>query len=358
LPLGAAPTFGSVNRLRPVEAYVSLNLSNWQLSFGQQSLWWGPDRSTAFILSNNAEAMPMLRLSRVSPLEIPLLGAVRSDFFISRDGGARFLRLGPSFVLTGDAGRALNDQPYIYGFNFSFKPTPNFEFGLGLSSMIAGLGRPFNLRTFAHSFSERGNNQSVDPGDRRTEFNFSYRIPGLRNWLTLYADGFAEDEPLPLFYPRRSAMNPGVYLAKLPGMRKLDLRLEGVYSNPPGFRPPAAYYFNQHYADGYRNYGQIIGSWVGRQGSGGQASSTYWFTARNKLSVTYRKVDVDKAFLQGGNMDDISGSITWMVRPGIEFSAMSQYERWRFPLLAPGEKNDVATSFQIRLFPNRRAGSE
>jgi hypothetical protein len=358
LPFGSAPTFGSVSRLRPVEAYVSLNLSNWQLSFGQQSLWWGPDRSTAFILSNNAEAMPMLRLSRVSPLQIPLLGSVRSDFFLSRVGGARYVRLGHAFVLDGDAGHTLHDQPYIYGFNFSFKPTQNFEFGLGLTSMIAGTGRPLNLETFVHSFSSRGNNQAVDPGDRRTEFNFSYRIPGLRNWLTLYADGFAEDEPLPLLYPRRSAMSPGVYLAKFPGMRKLDFRAEGVYTNLPGLRPPAAYYSNQHYADGYRNYGQIIGSWIGRQGSGGQASSTYWFTARNKLSVNYRKVVVDKAFVQGGRMDDISGSVTWLLRPGIEFSAMSQYERWKFPVLAPGARSDVATSFEIRLFPKRRVGSE
>jgi hypothetical protein len=356
LPVGSAPTFGTTNRVRPIEAYVSLNLSNWQLSFGQQSLWWGPERSNALLISNNAEAMPMLRLSRVSPLEVPLLGAVRAEAFLSRDGGARFLRLGPDFVLTGDANHSLNDQPYIWGANMSFKPTENFEFGMGLTSMIAGLGRPLNLRTFLHSFSSRGNNQPVDPGDRRTEFNFSYRIPKLRNWLTLYADGLSEDEPLPLLYPRRSAMSPGVYLSRIPGAQKLDLRVEGVYTNLPGLRLPAYYYENEHYADGYRNYGQIIGSWIGRQGSGGTASSTYWFSARNKATVSYRTMNVDKSFLLGGHIADLSGSVTWMIRPRVEFTISCQYESWKFPLLASSPRSDVATTFGIRVFPNMRIG--
>ena len=358
LPLASAPTFGSVSRLRPVEAYAALNFSNWQLSFGQQSLWWGPNRSTALVMSNNAEAMPMLRLERVSPLNVPLLGAVRADFFLARVGGARYVHLTRAMVLNGDAGHTLDPQPNVWGAFASFKPTENFEFGLGLTSMMAGFGRPLNLKTFLHSLSSKGANQPVDPGDRRTEVDFSYRIPGLRNWLTLYAQGFAEDEPLPLFYPRRSDMNTGVYLAKIPGMRKLDLRVEGVYSNLPNLRQQGISYANLHYADGYRNYGQIIGSWIGRQGSGGQASSTYWFSARNKATVTYRKLVADKSFLEGGHLDDFSGSITWLLRPNLEFSAMSQYERQNFPLLSAGPRSDVATSFEIRLFPKRRMGSD
>ncbi len=356
LPPGSAPVFRTTNRFRPIEAYATLNFSDWQLSFGQQSLWWGPGRSTGLALSNNAEAMPMVRLTRVSALKVPLLGAVRADTFISRVGGARFVRLGPAFVLTGTAGRSLEKQPYIWGANISFSPTENLEFGMGLTSMIAGLGRPLNLKTWVHSFSSSGNNQAIDPGDRRTEFNFSYRIPGLRNWLTLYADGLAEDEPLPLLYPRRSAINPGVYLSKLPGLPKLDLRAEGVYTNLPGLRHPSFFYFNTHYADGYRNYGQVIGSWIGRQGSGGQATSTYWFSARNNVSVSYRRLVADKSYLQGGQMNDFSGTVTWMVRPGVEVSAMTQYERWKFPVLALGAQSDVSASIQIRVFPKARAG--
>ena len=109
---------------------------------------------------------------------------------------------------------------------------------------------------------------------------------------------------------------------------------------------------------GYTNYGQIFGSWVGRQGTAVTATGTYWASARNKISASYRKQVNDKVFLQGGALDDFSGSITWLLRPGIEFSATSQYERWNFPLLAAGNRSDVATSFGVSFFPeaHSRAG--
>ncbi len=74
--------------------------------------------------------------------------------------------------------------------------------------------------------------------------------------------------------------DPGVYLPSLPKIRKLDFRMEGGYTNLPKLTYPAYYYANAHYIQGYTNYGQIIGSWIGRQGSGGQISSTYWFSGQ------------------------------------------------------------------------------
>jgi hypothetical protein len=43
-----------------------------------------------------------------------------------------------------------------------------------------------------------------------------------------------------------------------------------------------------------------------------------------------------------------------MLRPGIEVSAMAQYEWWNFPLLASGAQSNVAASFQLRFFPMAR----
>src|ERR1700679_4267369 len=102
--------------------------------------------------------------------------------------------------------------------------------------------------------------------------------------------------------------------------------MEGAYTNLPKLADQAYFYSNAHYPQGYTNYGQILGSWIGRQGSGGQASSTYWFSARNKATVSYRKMVADKSFLQGGNLNDISASTTWMVHRGVELSAIGQYE--------------------------------
>jgi hypothetical protein len=170
----------------------------------------------------------------------------------------------------------------------------------------------------------------------------------------VYSEGFAYDDPLQGKFLARYALDPGIYLPQLPGARRLDLRVEGVYTNLPGLKDQAYFYANAHYPQGYTNYGQILGSWIGRQGSGGAASSTYWFSARNKATVGYRKVIADKSFLNGGMLEDFSGSITWMLRPGIELSATSQYETWKFPLLAAGPRSDTSTSFGIRVFPKTR----
>ncbi len=215
-----------------------------------------------------------------------------------------------------------------------------------------------NLETFLHTFSILGNAQPVDPGKRATEFNFYYHVPKLRKWLVLYSEAFAYDNPLEGKFLARYAMDPGIYLPQLPGLRNMDLRIEGVNTNLPGLTDQAYFYANAHYVQGYTNYGQIFGSWVGRQGTAVTATGTYWASARNKISASYRKQVNDKVFLQGGALDDFSGSITWLLRPGIEFSATSQYERWNFPLLAAGNRSDVATSFGVSFFPeaHSRAG--
>jgi Capsule assembly protein Wzi len=362
LPFGWNLRFGTTSRIRPIEAYASLNLSNWQISFGQQSLWWGPDRTTSLILSTNGAAMPMLRLDRVRPTRLPwilgLLGPIHFDFFLARQGGIHYVGLGPTFTLYGNASQPLIPPPYLWGIAVSIKPTENFELGLAHTTIFAGYGRPLTLGTFIHSFSTTGNAQAVDPGKRVTEFNLEYHLPGLRRSLVFYTEGMAWDDPLQGKFVGRYAMSPGIYIPRLAGFKKLDLRMEGAYTNLPKLPYQAYFYANAHYPQGYTNYGQIIGSWIGRQGSGGQASSTWWFSARNKATVSYRKLSSDKSFLQGGNQSDFSGTMTWMVRPGIELSAMSQYERWKFPLLGTGAKSNFTNSFGIQIFPKARARSE
>ncbi|MGA2807897.1 MAG: capsule assembly Wzi family protein [Terracidiphilus sp.] len=361
IPFGWNLRFGTTDRLRPVEAYASANFANWQISFGQQALWWGPDRSTSLILSNNAEAMPMLRIARAKPIKVPgvlgFVGPVHFDFFFSREGGVHYVGLGPEFILHGSASQALTPPPYMWGVAFSVKPTANFELGFAHTTIFAGYGRPLNLKTFLHTFSINGNVQAVDPGKRTTEFNAAYHPPGLRR-VVVYNELYAYDNPIAGRFLAFYAMDPGIYIPKIPGLRQLDIRMEGVYTNLPGEHDAAYFYANAHYPQGYTNYGQILGSWIGRQGDGGKVSSSYWFSARNKATFSYRKMTSDKSFLQGGNLSDISGNMTWMVRSGIELSAVGQFEHWKFPLLSIGPRSNFTTTLEVRIFPKARIGSE
>jgi membrane-associated phospholipid phosphatase len=358
LPVNSVPTFGESSRLRTVEAYAGLNLANWQLTFGQQSLWWGVNRTTSLLLSNNAEAIPMLRVERMSPLRLPLLGPVSMSGFLGRLGAHRYLRLGPDFVLYGDGIHDVDPQPYIWGANVAFKPTSNLELGFSMTSVFAGHGRPLTLQTFFHSFSQHGNIQQVEPGNRAPMMSASYRLPKLRNYVTLYADLMSETQPFPLYHPLESALNAGIYLPHVPRIKNLDFRCEGLYTNIPGRNASNnSYYVNFHYAEGDRNYGQLYTSWIGRGGNGGQASTTYWFSARNQATLSYRRMVSNQTLIKGGNVNDVSGNFTWMLRPHIEIAASLQYERWNFPELNPGPRSNLATTIEIRVWPKLRAAA-
>jgi Capsule assembly protein Wzi/PAP2 superfamily len=357
LPINSVPTFGQTSRLRSVEAYAGLNLADWQITFGQQALWWGANRSTSILLSNNAEAMPMLRVDRVTPLHVPLFGPVTVSGFLARVGGTRYLRLGPNFVLYGDGIHNVDPQPYIWGANIAFKPTSNLELGFSITTIFAGHGLPLTLHTFFHTFSQRGNIQPVEPGGRRPTMSAAYRLPGFRDSVLLYADWLAEAQPLPLLYPTQSGLNAGVYLSHLPRIRKVDFRCEGIYTNMPGNSTNNLFYVNFHYPNGYRNYGQILGSWIGRGGNGGQASTTYWFSGRNKATVSYRRMVTDPSLLGGGNLHDISGNLSWLVRSKLEVGATVQYERWNFVELNPGPRTNITSMIEFRLWPKLRAAA-
>src|SRR6266446_10495387 len=65
-----ATPISSVNQFQLLDAYVGLNLDNWQVTFGQQSLSWGAGNGGSLTVSNNAPPIKMFRISRISPLQL------------------------------------------------------------------------------------------------------------------------------------------------------------------------------------------------------------------------------------------------------------------------------------------------
>ena len=359
LPLNSVPTFPGMNQFKTIEAYAALNMNGWQMSFGQQALEWGPDADGSLMLSNNAQPITMLRVSRISPFQLPgllaWLGMIRNSVFVGRVDGHTYIR-GPSpeFPLIGNGVTLLNPQPYLWGDKLALKFSPNFELGVTITVMWAGYTRPATLQTWFHTWSSQGNDQAVDPGKRFNGLNFSYRLPGLRNWVTLYADGMANDEPNPIAYPKQSAWNPGLYFPQLPKLHNMDLRVEGIYTNIPDYPGVGRYYANAHYADGYRNDGQVIGSWIGRQGDGIQAWATYWFSAEKKIQISYRRQYNDPVFLDGGGLNDFSATANWLFKKEIQVQPFVQYERLNFPLLSNGPTHNVTAALQITFWPEHK----
>lgn len=358
-----ATAFHAVNQARLLDAYVGLTFDNWQVSFGKQSLWWSPMQSGPLMFSDNAEPINMFRISRVSPFKLPSilgwLGPMRVEWFLGQLTGHEFV-FQTDAGLVGQFDRSLGRQPFLQGQKISLRPTPNFEFSVSTTTVFAGGPGALNWHTFFRSYSiGQGTNGiqggSEDPGDRRSGVDFSYKVPGLRNWLTFYGDAFDEDEFSPLGYPRKSAIEGGIYIPRIPGIPKLDLRLEGGTTAPVDFPTcVGCFYVNNRYPDGsYLNHGSLLGSWLGRGGQGERAWSTYWFSPRNKIQFQFRHQKVDGDYLpQGGTLNDGGVNLEFQVRPAVTLSGSVQYEKWNYPLLAPEAKSNWTTSVGFTFWPH------
>ncbi|MGA2101417.1 MAG: capsule assembly Wzi family protein, partial [Candidatus Sulfotelmatobacter sp.] len=352
----------SVDRGRLLDAYVAMNLSDWQLSFGKQSLWWGPDQGGGMMMSDNADPLTMFRVNRVTPFKLPsifgVLGPMRVEFFLGQYSGYEFM-FTPSGLL-GQYGQSLHPQPIVHGERFSFKPTPNFEFGMSRTTDYGGPDYPLTWHNFLRSVFSTDQTQpgaANKPGSRRSGVDFSYRV---RNGLTFYADGFTEHDTIsPIVGPDVAAWLGGIYIPRLPKLPKRDFRAEGLYTDPPigGNVGSGFFYFNPTWISGFTNAGNLMGNWVGREGQGVQAWTSYWFTPRNKLEFEFRHLKVSHEFIpNGGTLTDAGVHADFWLHSNFSLSAAVQYEAWTYPVISATRQSNVTSSIQLAFWPKPLRG--
>jgi membrane-associated phospholipid phosphatase len=360
---------------RFLDAYVGMNLSDWQVSYGNQSLWWGPSQGGPLMLSDNASPMRMFRVDRVTPFRLPsflgVIGPMRLEGFIGQYSGYDFV-LTPT-GLAGGYGQPVNPQPIDHGERISFKPTSNLEVGLSRTTDYGGPGYPLTVHNFLRSLFSTGNSlpgNPYKPGARRSGLDFSYRLPGLRNAATFYAEGMAQhDEITPLLGPDVACWLAGIYIPSLPVVRKLDLRVEGGYTDPPyaaGDVAHGAFYWDGTWITGFQNAGHLMGSWMGRQGQGAQAWTTYWLRHRNRVQFGFRHQEESRQFVAdgiesngtpvagipaGGNLTDANARAEFWAGSTFSVSAMVQYETWHYPVIALTRQSNVTSSVQLSFWP-------
>lgn len=357
LTLPLANGAGEVNRFDLLEGTVAVNVNNLQLSFGKQSQWLGVGQSGSLLMSDNAEPVLMFKMDTVSPFRIPILskvlGPARFEYFLGQLAGHQFefdetptvpILLGPGNI---------HPQPYLSGYKVSFKPTPNFEFGMGITAQFAGPGLPFTWHNFLRTFYSHTSGTN-NPGKRLSEVDFSYRVPGLEKWLTVYNDALVVDEISPIG-STRATVNPGIYMPQFPKVPRLELRAEGLHEPLTSeFAPGFVYYGLRRFRSGYTNDGNLMGNWIGRAGRGGQGWLTYSFSPRTRFQLGYRLQEVSADFIGGGRDADYSARGDLLLWHNLEFSGFLQYEQWRFPILSPTGQSDVTASFQFTFYPKWR----
>ena len=346
-PIQPATPFSTIDRFRLLDTYVAMKFAGFDWSVGKQSLWWGPQEGGSLLMSNDAEPIWMARLNLSDPFNIPgiskILGPFRMDNYFGSLAGHEF-----------PAG------PYMFGQKISFKPLPDLEVGISRTVIFGGEGHvPVTFGSFWNSFSSF-QNVSVetkfsrnDPGARHASFDFSWRLPGLQRWLTLYSQSFVHDNVSPL--PRaRAGINPGIYLSHVPGIPKLDFRAEGGYTDPPGAASNGGrfLYWEIVYHDLYLNNGNLMGTWIGREGKGYQAWSTYSLSPQSSVQGSFRYFKIAKDFIPNGSTQwDATLSAMLRIRKDVQLKSFVQYESWLEPVLAPTRQRDFSTSVEFTWWP-------
>lgn len=349
-PLQGPEPVPQTNAFRLLNANLSTSFLKHEWSVGKADDWWGPTQSGSMALSNNAEPVYALRVNRVVPLRVPLLSDVMGPF--------RY-----EFLFGSLKGHRYPNAPWVHAQKFNFKPTRNLEFGFSRVVIFAGEGHvPLTFGSFWHSFSSFSNvsvaekESRNDPGFRSSSFDFTWRLPWMEKWLTLYSDSIVHDDVSPLAAPRRAAVNPGLYLSHIPGLAHVDLRGEAVSTDPVSSSQGGQFlYYEYVYKDGYTNKGNLFGSWMGREGKGGQVWLTDWLSPREYIQLGYRNAKVSKTFIPGGTtQNDINVRAVLRFKENLELDAFGQAEFWKVPALASGPHNDFTGSFQLTYFPKVR----
>ncbi len=356
------------NPFRLLEGTLSFHVLGHEISGGKSDAWPGPGMGGAMAWSNNAEDIYSFRINRIEPMHIPLLsrflGPVRYDFFV---GSLK--------------GHTAPNSPWVHSEIVSLRPTSNFEFAFQRTVIWGGKGHePITLHTFFRSFFSVSDttedaavkNTAQDPGARFSDCPFSWRLPFLTHAATLYVESISHDDVTPISAPRRAAYRPGLYLSHLPGLPKMDFRIEGVSTDTSTLRSLYGQfnYFEGIQRQGYTNKGFIMGDWIGREAKGGQAWLTYNLAANQWIQFEFLTKQTPKDFIAGGvHQNDYKIDFVKRIRPDIELNAWVQFERWKAPvplsadtplviiggpLYFPSAQHNAAIAAQLTWYPKLR----
>jgi hypothetical protein len=355
---------------RFMEAYLSYQYLNHVFSIGKQDQWLGPAQGASMAFSNNAQNFYAFEINRIEPLNIPLLsrltGPFRYEFVLGALRGHTFMP-NPGYEASPSSSIpnvTTPGDPWVHVEKISFKPYKDLEFGFERTVIWGGEGHsPVNIHDFLRSFfstyspAASVKNGPADPGARFGAFDFTWRLPFVSHWLALYTDSEVHDDVSPIDAPRRAAERPGLYLSHVPGIPRLDLRVEGVTTDPPTSRSQGGVfmYWEGIEKQGYTNQGQLFGDWIGREDKGGQGWITYHLSGNEWVQVGVRNQKADKDFIAGGTtLNDFSVQVVKRMGKDFEVNGNFAVEHWKVPIYLPGEQTVTTTNIQLTWFPTRK----
>lgn len=340
------PAIPAYMRQRPLDLYVGYAFGGNELTFGKREIYWGPTTMGPWSFSSNAEATYNLRFKSTRPHKFPLvpnLGSYRYDLVIGKLSGHKY----PA-------------RPYFNGAKVALSFGSYLELSFTRWSVLWGVGHPMTLGSLGRNLFSRNSTGSTfgygdrdDPGDRKSGFDFNLRVPGLKNYATIYGDAYADDEVNPIDAPRRVAWQSGLYLPRLPWAPHMDFRFESASSQELSRDEGGTRFFiNNQYRDSNTNKGFLLGNAVGRDGRALEGRLGYWVSPRTRVEGGYRQNKISTFYLpSGGTVSDgyFKGSYSWTKEWSAELFV--QHERFLIPSFMSGSQHNTSARFQITWAP-------
>jgi len=336
---------------RLMEGYISARVLGHEISFGKNDEWWGPGKGGAYAYSNNAEDIYTFQINRVDPLHIPWLSRITGPF--------RY-----DFSVGSLKGHTDFNDPWVHMENVSFKPLPDLEIGFERTVIWGGKGHaPITIHSFLKSFFSFQNVPASekfsrnDPGARFGAFDLTWRLPYIQHWLTFLVDSECHDDVNPVSAPRRADFRTGLYLSHVPGVPKLDFRVEAVMDDQSTSRSIQGEftYYETEVPQGYTNKGQIFGDWMSREAKGGQAWATWHLSGNEWIQASWRRQKAAKDFIiDGTTIDDFSAQVVKRLGHDLELNANFSYEGYLAPVYLTGKQTVTTTSFQLTWYPRQK----
>jgi len=245
----------SETKLRLHRGYAKVNLFNFEIQAGRDSLWWGPGYHGSLLLSNNAKPFDMIKLSNPEPVLLP--------WFFSYLGPFQFNLI---FSQLHDERTGIElANPFLYGLRFDFKPHPYLEVGLSHLSMFGGPGR--RDLSIGDVLKVLYSNTNPDPSEKldsnaQVALDLALTLPNVKKYifiadaLKLYTEWGAEDTGFP---PDKRAYIGGLALFKPFGLERAVLRGEYARMSPGSL--PGAWYSHPTYPMRYN--GRVFGHHAG-----------------------------------------------------------------------------------------------
>ncbi len=234
--------------------YVKLNLLNFEIQAGRDSLWWGPCYHGSLLMSNNAKPFDMIKLSNPEPVFLPwvfsYLGPFQFNLIFSQLDD---VRSGTEKV-----------NPFLYGLRLGIKPHPYLELGATHLVMFGGPGRRDlsagdYLKTL---YSNTNLDGELTDSNQQFAADITLTLPNIKKYilladgLKLYFEWGGEDQGYP---PDRRAGIGGFALFKPFGLEKAILR--GEYARISPGSVPGCWYTHRFWPMRYD--GRVFGHHAG-----------------------------------------------------------------------------------------------